>query len=111
MLHSTEFDYDEGGALVVSLANSSDKARIDETDFEELMRIGVKLPWRVIGNRVVARCGSGNNDYLSIARVILDCGPDTQVRFSDGSPFNLTRANLIRFDGFAKQRTRDRLNG
>lgn len=90
-------------------------ATVDADDYDLFIRLGLSTRWLANdngkGRRTVrfclppARAGQRSNN-ASVSRVILGAGYGERVRYRDGNPLNLTRANLYVVPGFAKGRER-----
>ncbi|MFI5420598.1 MAG: hypothetical protein ACHQ1H_06485 [Nitrososphaerales archaeon] len=92
---------------IVPLSNSKLKAKLLETDFNELMKIGAVLPWRLVQGTVYVR---NKSHLISIARLIIDADKGQQVSLLDGDPCNLLRSNLVRIAGNSRYRARDMID-
>ncbi len=92
--------------VVVPLSNSKRTVKLYETDYNELVVLGVGLPWKWMQETVYVR---SNNQNISIARLIVDADKGQRVSYLDGDPTNLTRPNLIRIAASSKYRARARI--
>jgi hypothetical protein len=79
--------------VLVPLAKGRGEALIDKADFDRLISLGISDQWHL--NARAVRC----NRDLAVARLILRAGAGEHVRYRDGSPSNLRRANLYTAPG------------
>jgi hypothetical protein len=97
--------FEDGRKIVfVPVTNSKQKVKLWETDFNELVRLGAGLPWRLVQGTVYVR---NKNRLTSIARLIVDADKGQQVSLLDGDACNLLRSNLVRIAGNSRYRARD----
>jgi hypothetical protein len=100
--------YEDGRKIViVPLSNSKRKVKLWETDFNELMRLGAGLPWRLVQGTVYVR---NKNHLTAIARLIVDADKGQQVSLLDGDACNLLRSNLVRIAGNSRYRAREMID-
>jgi hypothetical protein len=92
--------------VIVPLSNSTRKVKLSETDYKELDKLDVGLPWNWSLEQVWVR-NAGR--LIAVARLILDADKGEQVRCVDKDPTNLVRTNLIRVAGSSKYKARERL--
>ncbi len=89
---------DDGRTVaLVGLGRAGDPiAMIYLDDFEFLMQLGITANWTCmpVGNYVTCNSYNNSGSKLQVARVLLDAGPGTSVRYVDGNPLNLRRENL-----------------
>ena len=90
--------------IKVPLDNSRGHVVVDKSSFDDLLSLGVGLPWRVWKRQVYVRNKGG---YLSLARLITNAGPHERIIYLDGDRFNLTRINLV-VDKGGPAKSRDR---
>src|SRR5262245_20866008 len=90
--------------IKVSLDNSDGYVILDQSSFDDLLSLGVGLPWRVWKKQVYVRNKGG---YLSVARLVTNAGRHERLIYLDGNRFNLTRINLV-VDKGGPAKSRDR---
>jgi hypothetical protein len=106
--HEVMHAYEDGRKIViVPLSNSKRKVKLWETDFNELVRLGAGLPWRLVQGTVYVR---NKNRLTAIARLIVDVDKGQQVSLLDGNACNLLRSNLVRIAGNSRYRARDMID-
>jgi hypothetical protein len=76
-----------------------------ETDFDDLMALGVSPLWHYYHDSI-AIVRSGGKE-VSLGRLIRDAREGQIVVAQDGNPFNLRRDNLLVAPGQSKYRARD----
>jgi hypothetical protein len=99
-----------GDTVLVSLGRLGDKgiAVLDRADFKLLCcELGVSPNWNVSPDGTVI-IGTKNKN-LTIARLLMDAGPEQQVTYADGNKRNLTGRNLGLMPGYATRRDRSLL--
>jgi hypothetical protein len=100
--------FEDGRKIVfVPVTNLKQKVKLWETDFNELLRLGANLPWRLVQGTVYVR---NKNRLTSIARLIVDADKGQQVSLLDGDACNLLRSNLVRIAGNSRYRARDMID-
>jgi hypothetical protein len=97
----------DDGLIEVSLINCQKNAILHEEVFNDLMSLGISPRWLLMQGHV--RCKMGRKRYVSIARLITDCGQKQIIKYLDGEPTNLRTANLVLAEGSAKMRARDNI--
>jgi hypothetical protein len=87
----------EEGILAIPLGPNGAKgeAYLLPEDFELLVKLGLSTQWNLnpLGY-VTAPCARAPGANVSVARVLLDCGPGQRVSYLDGNKLNLRRENL-----------------
>lgn len=100
------YHFKKGKRKLISLPvqNATDRAVLYESDFDDLMQLGISPKWKLNHNQVLVR--SGGKDIV-IARLIRGASPKQKVVSLDDSPFNLRRENLVISPGSSKIKARD----
>jgi hypothetical protein len=85
------------------------EASLWASDLAELIALGVSLNWTIAppGSNQVRVHGRKDGDLLIVPRLIMDAGPNQQVKHLDGAKLNLRRENLFLVPGYAIRRDRD----
>jgi hypothetical protein len=78
--------------VYVPLTNSNKKVVMYEKDFDMLLRLGVRLPFKIADGRVVVRSNGRN---INVSRLIFDAKAGQKVGPLDGDHLNLRRNNLV----------------
>ena len=100
-------DDDDGTPIVsVPLINSKQIAILNQSDYQELISIGVDPRWKLARSQVFER----GRTLVSIARLIANAKKGEKVQYKDGNQLNLRRKNLVISIGAGKHTERDRLN-
>jgi hypothetical protein len=100
--------FDNGRKIVtVPLSNSKERVKLWEVNYSELIKLGASPPWKYVQECIWVR---NNGRDISVARLLLDCGPGQRVSFLNGDAGDLTRPNLLRIAGPAKYHARDQLD-
>jgi hypothetical protein len=99
---------DDGGTPIVSvpLTNTNKNAILCQSDFNELIRLGVDPRWKLATGQVFQR---GEN-HVSVARLIANAKKGEKVQYRDGDTLNLKLNNLITSHGAGRFTERDKLN-
>jgi hypothetical protein len=102
--------FKEGADRLVSvpLGASDKKAILLETDFDDLMALGVSPRWKLYHGQVMAR--NGGRDF-AIGRLIRHATKGERVDTKDGDPTNLRRSNLVLTPGQSHYSARDMVLG
>jgi hypothetical protein len=105
----------DGTPLVLNPLPDGSRAIIEAEDYDSFVKLGLTTQWFLddngSGNLIVrfnmpsARPGKRSNN-ASVARIVLDAGSGSRVRYRDKNPLNLTRVNLYLADGYSKGRER-----
>ena len=88
----------------VPLANSKWQAVLYETDFKDLVDLGISPKWRLYHKQVVVR---NNGKNIAIARLIRRAGVKQVVISIDSDPCNLRKENLVLSSGNARYDARN----
>ncbi len=109
VIHTT--DKDGKPVLLLPLKNSARKVVVDKASFDELVDMGLTLPWRIRRGFVQAHTGhNGKFRYVRVARIIANAGPGERVFYQDLDRCNLTTTNLIvDAGGSAKRKEREKV--
>ena len=82
---------------------------LDSVDWDALIAAGYSPRWQINRNsvgdpyvRVTRSRASGR--AVTVSRLVMGAGPAQVVRFVDGNPFNLRRANMRLMPGYARRR-------
>lgn len=78
--------------LLVQLGRSEHQAVIEPEAFSFLKMLGLSPNWNCTKARYVTAKADCKN--VLVARILLDAKAGQEVRYRDGNPLNLTRANL-----------------
>jgi hypothetical protein len=99
--------FKEGRRKLVSVPDGRLKSKfvLYETDFDDLMALGVSPLWHYYHDSI-AIVRSGGKE-VAVGRLIRDAREGQIVITQDGNPFNLRRDNLLIASGQSKYRARD----
>lgn len=90
---------------VVPLSNQSE-AILDKESMDFLMKLGLSSSWCVNGGIITTAGRLSSNRHVSVARVIMDAGPNEVVYYRDKNRTNLRLSNLYIKKGKASKRDR-----
>lgn len=105
--YTTDFNGRE--IVKVGLAQARE-CTLDKADFEQLMGLGISPIWSCTKPKGVLCWARKWKRWISLARVIVDAGPRSNVIFADGNRLNLRNNNLVTTSdrrGQTKLRARD----
>jgi hypothetical protein len=99
--------FKEGRRNLVSVTDGRLKSKfvLYETDFDDLMALGVSPLWHFYHDSI-AIVRSGGKE-VPVGRLIRDAREGQIVVAQDGNPFNLRKDNLVLAPGYSKYRARD----
>src|ERR1700722_6731490 len=99
--------FKEGLRDLVSVPDGRLKSKfiLYETDFDDLMALGVSPLWHYYHDSIAVVRSGGKE--LPVGRLIRDARDGQMVIAQDGNPFNLRRDNLLLAPGQSKFRARD----
>lgn len=107
-----EYTNKEGNRIIkVPLGRNTGKyAEIDATEWGYLRELGLSPNWSIgANNNVKAHCGLSPNNYVLVARVLLDCGEQEIVKYKDLNPLNLRNSNIMKLFSPRKGLKSDRI--
>jgi hypothetical protein len=78
---------------------------MEESDFNELIDLGLPVRWSLRNGVVWAR---SHGRHIGVARFLLDAKAGETVRYIDNDPTNLLRSNLVKTLGRSVYDARDR---
>jgi hypothetical protein len=105
----------DGGRVVIVPLAGGRPAKIDEADYELVLRLGLSPAWVLnddgdgrcyVRTRRLSKFGASNN--VQVARVLMTPPPGCVVKHADGDHLNLRRANLLVVEGPTRAKARER---
>lgn len=101
---------DRAGIAIVTIPVSNKQCTLFEDDFNALISLGLSPLWSYDKGKGVVAWLKRWRRWGSLARIVVDAAPGTNVIFKDGNKLNLRRDNLITTDhkrGGSRLRYRD----
>ena len=94
---TVEYGIDDSGksVAVVSLPRNKTAVTLYRSDFDMLLALGLSPIWHYTKDRGAVAWLKKWRRWGSLARLIADAGPDTNVLFKDGNKLNCRSDNLI----------------
>ncbi len=86
---------DDGREIAVVSLPKNKQVTLYKSDFQQLLELGLSPLWHFTRDRGVVCWLKKWRRWGSLARLIADAGPDTNVLFKDGNKLNCRSDNLI----------------